>query len=388
MTQTPPSIITGDSITIFLQGKSYTATSTHANFNEIIDAYKHGSYHLLPELFDIKKAVVVFAQTDEDFVINQHTNTITYKGVQIDNTMVDRILTMMSEGFDITPMTNLLRNLYANPSKKAVDELYAFLEYGKMPITPDGCFLAYKRVNGNYTSCYDNKTDNNIGNVVSMPRNAVDDRSDNTCSHGLHICSFEYLAHYYGARVIVVKVNPADVVSIPTDYNNTKARVCQYEVIGELTREEANLPTHDFGTSVYEEDWDDEDWDDDPDVNDGEDWEDEDEPTQYNWDGDFDDPEVDCEIVVTPETASLQDVAADLSSNHDTISKYYNIGYTSGYDDGKKKPLPAISGLQKRGILQDAPIWALTVMDDGYVAGVKDGKGHRSRKCPTIYSIQ
>ena len=33
---------------------------------------------------------------------------------------------------------------------------------------------------------------------------------------------------------MIVKINPRDVVSIPTDYNNAKGRACRYEVIGEV----------------------------------------------------------------------------------------------------------------------------------------------------------
>ena len=38
---------------------------------------------------------------------------------------------------------------------------------------------------------------------------------------------------------MIVKITPADVVSIPTDYNDAKGRACRYEVIGELNAEEA-----------------------------------------------------------------------------------------------------------------------------------------------------
>jgi hypothetical protein len=34
---------------------------------------------------------------------------------------------------------------------------------------------------------------------------------------------------------MICKVNPADVVAIPNDYNNTKMRVWTYEVVGEVT---------------------------------------------------------------------------------------------------------------------------------------------------------
>jgi hypothetical protein len=47
------------------------------------------------------------------------------------------------------------------------------------------------------------------------------------------------LNHFGGERIMIVKINPRDVVSIPSDYNDTKGRACRYEVIGELNKEEA-----------------------------------------------------------------------------------------------------------------------------------------------------
>ena len=70
--------------------------------------------------------------------------------------------------------------------------------------------------------------------VVTMERNAVDDDKDRTCSSGLHFCSKDYLGHFGGERIMILKINPRDVVSIPSDYNDSKGRACRYEVIGEL----------------------------------------------------------------------------------------------------------------------------------------------------------
>ena len=123
-----------------------------------------------------------------------------------------------------------------NPSKRAVDELYGFLEKNSLPITPDGCFLAYKRVRGDYKDCYTGTMDNSVGCVVEMERNMVDDNRDNTCSAGLHFCSHDYLRSFSGERTVIVKINPADVVSIPSDYDNAKGRTCRYEVIGEVAQ--------------------------------------------------------------------------------------------------------------------------------------------------------
>jgi hypothetical protein len=141
---------------------------------------------------------------------------------------------MLQEDFPIDPLANFMDNLMTNPSKRAVTELYGFLEVNNLPITPDGCFLAYKKVNAEYKDCHSNTIDNSVGQVVEMERNAVDDNFNNTCSSGLHFCSREYLDHFYGDHIMIVKINPRDVVSFPRDYNNSKGRCCRYEVIGEL----------------------------------------------------------------------------------------------------------------------------------------------------------
>ncbi len=441
----PPSIVTENSITVFLNGKPYSADNDHPNFDKIIEVFNNEYYNQLPDLFNIVESVKVYANANPDVVVDEVESTISYKGNLVHNSMVSRILTMMGEGFDITPMTNLLANLYSNVSKKAIDELYDFLEYGKLPITPDGYFLAYKRVNENYTSCYDHRTDNSIGNVVSMERNEVDDRSEVTCSNGLHICSFDYLAHYSGAKVIVVKVNPADVVSIPTDYDNTKARVCRYEVIGELTPEEAGLDKHSFGTSVWDDtkSQDDEDtfnlsvdslntpvishwnhfeWsrseDDTKSQDDTDEWvgvyaEFVDCDDAYVGESRYDvigDEQVSVELSMDAwqivmndliNTDSLSDSrnfeentkpwvfgdlgdtdrADEIESIQQSPTRWYKVGYSNGFADGKlKNPKAATlhySEYDAAATEQDIIDW-----NDAYKVGYSDGKGHKKRQYP------
>ena len=129
-----------------------------------------------------------------------------------------------------------MENLMNNPSYRAVNELYGFLEKNSLPITPDGCFLAYKKVRNDYMDIHSGTFNNSVGYICEMERNQVDDNQNNTCSSGLHFCSKEYLNHFGSgdSRTMIVKINPADVVSIPTDYNNSKGRTCRYTVIGEL----------------------------------------------------------------------------------------------------------------------------------------------------------
>jgi hypothetical protein len=150
------------------------------------------------------------------------------------------MIQMLQEGFPIEPMVNFMENLYKNPSHRAVTELYGFLEKNALPITPDGHFLAYKKVRTNYLDVHSGTMDNSIGKIVEMERHEVNDNKDETCSTGLHFCGMSYLSCFGGERTVIVKINPADVVSIPSDYNDAKGRACRYEVIGEVDADKAN----------------------------------------------------------------------------------------------------------------------------------------------------
>lgn len=231
-----------DSLSLCIDNKPYTVDSTNPNWEAILEAVKAENFAVIPGLINRSEAIKEYVETaDDDYTnitVNTTYGTITYFGEPVSSVIVDHIFRMKDEGFNIKPMLRFLDNLLSNPSKRAVDELYGFMQYGKMPVTEDGCFLAYKRVRSDYKSVHDGKTDNSIGAIVQMPRNQVNENSHETCSTGLHFCSFEYLKSFSGAKIVVLKVNPRDVVSIPNDYNNTKGRACRYEVIGELTQEE------------------------------------------------------------------------------------------------------------------------------------------------------
>jgi len=144
------------------------------------------------------------------------------------------MIDMLRDGFNIEPLAKFMVNLNDNPSNRAVTELYGFLEVSQLAITPEGNFVAYKMISDDYKDTYTGKMDNRIGAVVKMDRNQVNEDKDQTCSHGLHFCGRGYLGSYPGSRTVILEINPADVVSIPSDYDNHKGRCCKYTVIGEL----------------------------------------------------------------------------------------------------------------------------------------------------------
>jgi hypothetical protein len=183
----------------------------------------------------------------------------------VHSTLATRVLSFLEAGLDCVHLFKFILKLNLNPSKRAVDELYTFLEHRALPITDNGNFLAYKAVREDYTDKYTGKFLNTIDSVLEMPRNKVDDDKNVGCSYGFHAGTVEYAKEFMGreGHLMIVEINPADVVSIPTDCQFQKLRTSKYKVVGEY---EIDL-TDPLYASRFETDQDDDVdlWDDDSD---------------------------------------------------------------------------------------------------------------------------
>ena len=234
-----PHIFNGNgTISIMIDGKMKPIDTAHTNYDAIKNAIIACQWDIIPNLINIKEQVEAAIQSSATAgKVTIENGEVFYNNKAIHNSLTERIIDMVRQGFDIGYMVKFLENLMKNPSFRAVNELYGFLESGSIPITENGTFLAYKKIRNNWTDIHSGTFDNSIGAVCEMPRNMVDEDSSRTCSAGLHVCSYDYLAHFSrdnNDRVVICEINPADVVSIPADYNNTKMRVCKYTVIGEV----------------------------------------------------------------------------------------------------------------------------------------------------------
>lgn len=241
-----PYIIQGSNIVVVIDNTPHTVSKTHITYNSVLDAIKKQDWARLKEVIEPKKVVLAYGKGN----VSIQDGVLLWKGAPMHGYLAGKIVAMLQEDLPIEPMVNFMHNLMTNPSKRAIDELYGFLEKGSMPITPDGHFLAYKKVRANYFDVHSGTMDNSVGKIVEMERNAVDDDKDRTCSAGLHFCSRSYLSHFGGERIVIVKINPRDVVSIPSDYNDAKGRACRYEVIGELDDETRSAPEKAFTSAV------------------------------------------------------------------------------------------------------------------------------------------
>jgi hypothetical protein len=231
-----PYMMQGKNLVLVIDNKSHTISKdTHPEFAKVVEAIKAEDWDAVEKLVDFKKSLEDFGAGKVQILKGE----VHYDGELMHNALSKRLIDLYREGFPITPMVNFLNNLMENPSKRAVDELFGFLEKNTLPITSDGYFLAYKKVRENYMDIHSGTFSNKVGDKPTMRRNQVNEDARNTCSEGLHFCSESYLKHFGSSgsrdtdRVMIVKVNPRDVVSIPVDYNSAKGRCCEYEVVAE-----------------------------------------------------------------------------------------------------------------------------------------------------------
>jgi hypothetical protein len=254
--------ITGSgNISLSLDNRSYMVNPDHINYGKIVDCLKSGDYN---DIYNYVNVVDTIASKSKG-EITFEDGTVYWNNVVLHNSITERILQFYTDDLPYEPLLNMVKNLWLNPSENSREQIYRFLETNNLPVTPDGCILFYKRVRDNYKDHYTGKLDNSVGNRVTMPRSEVVEDANKTCESGLHVCSLGYLKHFQnGSKIVICKVNPAHIVSVPTDYENTKVRVSEYLVVAEWNSDEVDMFDGDLVRNEDGSEWDDDtDWDDD-----------------------------------------------------------------------------------------------------------------------------
>ena len=143
-------------------------------------------------------------------------------------------------------LVNFLEKVQTNPNEHSREHLYRWAEGAGLTIMADGDFIAYKGVNkakdGTAVSVshgtawvngekHTGAIPNRVGDIVTMPRSDVQHDPAVACSTGLHAGTWDYASSFGSGGTLLVKINPRDVVSTPTDCESQKVRVCRYEVL-------------------------------------------------------------------------------------------------------------------------------------------------------------
>lgn len=222
-------------IILCIDGRIEQVAQDHPNYTKVKDAIAKGAFAGLFDLLNMK--AVVKGWIGEYPSLTMVGDLLALDGRAFSDAITDKVLTMVDGGYAPSALVNFLTKVRQNPSSTAQDETLMFVTANDFLIHEDGDIIGYKSVREDYTDIYSGQHSNKVGERPEMPRNAVDDNRHKTCSRGFHFAAHEYANSWtsYG-HLMVIKVNPADVVSIPSDYNNMKARTCAYSVIGEMER--------------------------------------------------------------------------------------------------------------------------------------------------------
>lgn len=235
-------LITDQNITVNYDGQTHIVSRMDALADRLIKAVKEQKLDEIPNLVSAAKRIETFSHGN--FVVKD--GRILVNGVEAPMVLGNKIVKFSSEGLPYQPLVKFAERLQLNPSFRAVQELFTFLEKNDHPITENGCFIAYKRVRDTFKDIHSNTMDNSPGTLVEMPRNQVNEDSSQTCSYGLHVANWGYAHTQFASSnpetdvMLEVEVDPADVVAIPTDYNNAKMRVCKYKVLGVVDKEHSS----------------------------------------------------------------------------------------------------------------------------------------------------
>ena len=220
-------------ITVVLDGERHSINAGNGMFSKALEAYKVNDWDAFIGCVNPTIRLKSLYASYEGIEVKD--GNLYVFGDPVHSTLATRVLSFLEAGLDCVYLFKFILKLNLNPSKRAVDELYTFLEHRALPITDNGNFLAYKAVREDYSDKYSGKFINTIDAVLEMPRNKVDDDKNVGCSYGFHAGTVEYAKDFMGreGHLMLVEINPADVVSIPTDCQFQKLRTCKYKVVGE-----------------------------------------------------------------------------------------------------------------------------------------------------------
>ena len=342
-----------EEIVVVVSGKHRSVLSTDPKYKALKNAIKTNASEAEVEeiLFDNKVVVPVEPEivmlhgivnfdngVASELVFNN--GKLFLRTTEIDESLSNELTSLCVSDMPKDGMINFIYRLYdsvRSPGGKRVNarvrkELLAFIKRNSIVVDSAGDIISYKAVRPDYFDKHTGKTFKNApGTRVWMDFGDVDDNANIGCSKGLHCGSLDYVASFgHGNdRIVIVRVDPADVVSVPLDCDCQKLRCCAYTVIGDYEGELRRkvYEATDDASSMYDEDYDYYGYNDEDDDEDDDDWDSVD--NLDSWDEDEDEDDDDVYLQGEVHTEQVKPQCCNQPSNHiygvkPTGHKFYN----------------------------------------------------------------
>jgi len=248
--------ITNESVTVVLDGKTHSVQKGTPNFAGLRKALVDEDWDSVPGFLTIAKSVTAWAKGK--FTLTANNSRFLYNGVELPSSLNSRIFEMVTKNEDPEPLFKFWEKAMLNPSYRSRTQMFDFIQHRGIPLCEDGDFLAYKGVRHDYKDVHSGTFDNSVGQLNSMDRTLVSDDPDVACHEGLHVGALSYASSFApkDGHIVVCKINPRDVVSVPKDCSCEKMRVCEYVV---FAHHGSLLPSTTYKEPVYDDLLDDED---------------------------------------------------------------------------------------------------------------------------------
>lgn len=226
-------IISGEgTISAIVDGVTYVLSKESMYYKGALDALKKLDYDLFTTHCDLDKQLK-FKSSGK---ITYDSGVIRYNGSAVDNKLANRIIKMIEDGYDCAPLMKFMELCYQNDNPSVIDRLYDFMESSGIMLDKDGYVVGFKKVRDDGYDYYSRTVLYEVGKTVVISKSACNTDSRNTCSGGLHIGSKNYAENlwYKGrGKVLLLRVNPKNVMCIPEEAGFEKLRACEVEVVAE-----------------------------------------------------------------------------------------------------------------------------------------------------------
>lgn len=225
-----------------------TITHEHENYDEIVRLANN----------DDERVFELFSPTEMLNRLTALSDRISYQngrlyvdGDEAEGAIVEHILRLVKEKDpNIEATVKFYENILMNPDQHSREQAWGWLDSHDFTITTDGYIVGYKGVHGDSAEGYHSreagtawvngeKIEGQIpyktGDRITMPRSEVTHDPAVGCSIGLHVGTWKYAQNFKHNQVMEVHVHPRDIVSVPTDCNEEKMRVCAMDLKGFVT---------------------------------------------------------------------------------------------------------------------------------------------------------